>query len=134
MAYEDIKAQVKEQFNEDITTKLDAVGRLIVEKIRTMLETQIGHKTGLSNEIVYEVDAVEKSLIIYANSDILAYLEYGTRPHTIKPKHKKALAFRSETGEQVVVKEVRHPGFEAKPYFYEAIFLSLDDAMRILSS
>lgn len=134
MAYEDIKAQVKEQFDTDIYTKLNAVGRLIVEKIRMLLEAQIGHKTMLSDKITYKVDADEKSLIIYADSDILAYLEYGTRPHTIVAKNKKALAFESDTGKQVIVKKVRHPGFEAKPYFYEAIFLSLDDAMEILQS
>lgn len=43
------------------------------------------------------------------------YVEFGTSPHVIKPKNKKALAFQAG-GKTVVVKQVRHPGTRAQPF------------------
>ncbi|KKL10653.1 hypothetical protein LCGC14_2553680 [marine sediment metagenome] len=43
------------------------------------------------------------------------YVEFGTPPHIIKPKTKKALAFQSG-GETIIVKEVKHPGTRAQPF------------------
>lgn len=40
-----------------------------------------------------------------------AALHFGTQPHVIKPKSKKALAFNG-----VVVKRVNHPGLPARPF------------------
>ena len=43
------------------------------------------------------------------------YVEYGTPPHTIEPKNKKALKFKSG-GENIIVKKVRHPGTRPNPF------------------
>lgn len=45
----------------------------------------------------------------------LEAIESGSRPHMILPTHAKALAFRSSSGDRVIVKSVpMHPG--TKPY------------------
>lgn len=48
-------------------------------------------------------------------------LEYGTKPHTITPKNKQALAFVSKGGDQVIVKSVQHPGTKAYRVFQETL-------------
>ena len=39
------------------------------------------------------------------------YHQHGTKPHTIVPRNKKALAFGG-----IVVRKVNHPGFPARPF------------------
>lgn len=50
----------------------------------------------------------ERGLMISMNV-IGKYIEFGTNPHVISPKTKKALKF-SVDGKDVIVKKVRHPG------------------------
>jgi HK97 gp10 family phage protein len=47
------------------------------------------------------------------------YVEFGTSPHKITPRSKKALAF-TKNGKKVVVKSVMHPGSKAKPFLLPA--------------
>lgn len=47
-------------------------------------------------------------------------VEYGTRPHTIRPKDKQALHWK-EGNTDVFAKEVHHPGTKAKPFFEPAV-------------
>lgn len=46
------------------------------------------------------------------NEPYAAHHHFGTRPYTITPKAKKALAFGG-----AVVKKVNHPGLVARPFF-----------------
>lgn len=46
------------------------------------------------------------------NVPYAAHHHFGTKPYTIKPKSKKALAFGG-----AVVKNVNHPGLTARPFF-----------------
>jgi HK97 gp10 family phage protein len=47
-------------------------------------------------------------------------VEYGTRPHTIKPKNKQALHWK-EGNTDFFAKEVHHPGTKAQPFFEPAV-------------
>ncbi|WP_418775900.1 HK97 gp10 family phage protein [Intestinibacter bartlettii] len=47
-------------------------------------------------------------------------VEYGTRPHTIRPKDKQALHWK-EGNTDIFAKEVHHPGTKAKPFFEPAV-------------
>lgn len=47
------------------------------------------------------------------------YVQDGTPPHEIVPRHKKALAFPWQ-GKRVVVKRVHHPGTAANPWLTRA--------------
>lgn len=50
------------------------------------------------------------------------FLEYGTRPHKIRPKRAKALRFIGRSGQPVFAKEVNHPGTKADPFMGPAVF------------
>jgi hypothetical protein len=48
-----------------------------------------------------------------------AAIHDGSRPHIIRAKKKKALAFQFE-GRTVIVKSVRHPGTKPRPFLVQA--------------
>jgi hypothetical protein len=64
--------------------------------------------------------------VVYANSEIAPYLEFGTgthgpkaQPYWIRPKAgRKALRWHGEGGAEIVRRAVQHPGIEAMPYFF----------------
>ncbi len=50
------------------------------------------------------------------------YVEFGTPPHLIKPKNKKALKFKKgKKGKAIFAKEVKHPGTRPNPFIRNAI-------------
>ncbi len=64
----------------------------------------------------------EKSWIgfIRAESEAAAFLEYGTRPHEIRPKNARSLAFQGPAG-LVFAKKVNHPGTRALAFIRNAM-------------
>ena len=72
-----------------------------------------GHlRRGITTKIGDMEVIVHTSNIKYARG-----VEFGTRPHIIKAKNKKALYWK---GASHPVKSVRHPGSKAKPYLIPA--------------
>ena len=53
-------------------------------------------------------------------------VEFGTNPHIITPKNKKALAFKAG-GKKIVVKKVRHPGTRPNPFIRTTLRTKLND-------
>ena len=47
------------------------------------------------------------------------YVEYGTRPHLIRPVRAQALRFETRTGKIVFTRLVRHPGTKPRPFIRE---------------
>jgi HK97 gp10 family phage protein len=72
------------------------------------LRSSIAIEPVTSNKMVLRVGTYVK----YA-----ADVEFGTRPHKIVPKNKKALFWR---GARHPVKSVNHPGSRAKPFLFPA--------------
>lgn len=68
----------------------------------------------------------QESAKVEATANYAAYVEHGTKPHTIVPKNKKALAWggerrlsgrlRSGATATHFAKKVNHPGTKAQPY------------------
>lgn len=56
--------------------------------------------------------------VVGSNVSYAAAVEYGTSPHVIKPKYKKALFW---PGASHPVAQVNHPGTKAKPFLRPAI-------------
>jgi len=59
----------------------------------------------------------------YVLADGVTYgidVEFGTAPHIIRPRTKKALKFKSG-GKDVFAKKVKHPGTPAQPFFRPAL-------------
>ena len=57
------------------------------------------------------------------------FVNFGTRPHVIKPKDKKALRWAGPNG-FIFAKEVNHPGYKGDAYMVRAA----TDAIRSMSS
>ena len=65
-----------------------------------------------------------KTLRVRANATNLApyaaAVEYGTKPHVIRPKNAKAFKFKIGP-DTIYAKQVKHPGTKAQPFFEPAI-------------
>ena len=73
---------------------------------------------------------------IFNNTEYAIDVEFGTPPHTIRPKNKKALAFNLviEGGQvkRIVVKSVQHPGTPPQPFFRTGITAAKAQTKRLL--
>lgn len=54
------------------------------------------------------------------------WVEFGTPPHVINPKNKKALKFKGKDG-AVIVKRVMHPGTRPNPFIRNTIQLKIKE-------
>jgi len=60
----------------------------------------------------------ETSAVVFANAEYAPYVEFGTKPHVIEPRNRRALRF--PVGERYVfARRVRHPGSRPYPFFYK---------------
>lgn len=73
----------------------------------------------LKNTIKTDIAGDGLSAEVTANADYAAHVEYGTRPHVIRPKNASMLAFKIG-GVTVFAKEVNHPGTAAQPFMTPA--------------
>ncbi len=53
--------------------------------------------------------------IVIVMVDYAMFVEFGTPPHTISPKDKKALKFKKGK-KNIIVKKVKHPGTRPNPF------------------
>lgn len=82
--------------------------------IKADMEQRVPVRTGrLKQSIAIRVEGDQ--VIIGPHTEYANFVEFGTRPHIIKAKNKKALAFRGPNG-MVFVKQVHHPGTKPHPY------------------
>ena len=81
------------------------------------IRTQAPHRTGaLQQRVLMSVTATTG--IVHADEKYAEYVEYGTKPHIITPKNKKALYWK---GAFSPVKLVHHPGTKANPFFRRGV-------------
>jgi len=121
---------------------MERAGQEIVEQAQKMLKANVGGYTKLVDTVGYEIH--DNVIEIYCTSKIGKFLEEGTKPHKIRAKNGKALAFRSRGsavtkkgkkinfGDKVVVQEVNHPGFDPRPWFHIAVFSKKAHVTQIL--
>ena len=63
------------------------------------------------------------------NVEYASAVEYGTKPHTIRPKKAKMLVWKDrETKKFHAAKEVKHPGTKAQPFLEPAYLIGKDKA------
>jgi len=127
---------------------IDAAKELIGMRMRNELSIKAPWDTGnLSTKIKYDVEGEN---IVFSMPIYGLYVEYGTDPHIIRPKNKKALAFAKSGGQRVkhndgtvstklsyggktvmtdavIVKEVHHPGTTPQPFVRPAFHQKLLD-------
>lgn len=82
--------------------------------IKGDMESRVPVRTGRLRQSI-SIQILQDRIVIGPHTEYAAYVEFGTKPHVIRAKNKKALAFYSG-GKRVIVKEVHHPGTRAQPY------------------
>ena len=109
--------KLDDKTKENVQKVLNNTGFKIEAQAKTNLNRNksvvTGHlMRGITTKIGNMEVTVHTSNIKYARG-----VEFGTRPHIIKAKNKKALYWK---GAKHPVKSVRHPGSKAKPYLIPA--------------
>ena len=101
---------------------LGEIGEFVQKKAQFILDASVGRKTTLGKSITYEVKGNKVSIfspLPYATS-----VEFGTRPHMIRPKKAKALHWKGAfTGDDIFAQRVQHPGSQALPHMRPAMML-----------
>jgi len=69
-----------------------------------------------------KVSATNEGLLI-GGVEYLRWVEFGSPPHIIKPKNKKALHWGGKGGP--IVKKVKHPGTRPNPFIRNALMTKL---------
>lgn len=129
--------------NKQIRDRYPVIGETIVNKIKILMEANIGRPSKLTDSVNYEIDNDE--IVIISKSPVAKFLDEGTKPHIIRPKKTNgALKFKvQETvirkdgtklgfGDEVIVKEVKHPGFPPREFISQALFLTQKEFPDIL--
>lgn len=87
----------------------------------------VPRKTGYLARSIGPGSLTRSFAIVHASAGYAAYVELGTKPHVIKPRSKRVLAWpaagsarlsgRTKSGgSRIFARKVRHPGTKAKPY------------------
>lgn len=98
--------------NSEVTTE-----RVLVDTahyIKAEMEARVPVRTGRLRQSIH-IWVTGGQVKIGPDTEYAAFVEFGTKPHVIEAKNKKALAF-SMGGNKVIVKRVNHPGTRAQPY------------------
>jgi len=132
------KIFLQKKLKEHLKLKLEEVGKLVVDRAQLVLEGELGHPTDrVKKHLTYKV--VDDGVIIYTEDPVLGFLERGTKPHKIRAKKGKALAFQNTAGlknfgKNVVVKAVNHPGTRNYEFLSQSLFISKSEIEYILQS
>ena len=102
--------------------RLDAIGEL-GPFMRDIALDAIGEqkkrapvKTGNLRRSIRLGRITARSAETIAGANYAAYVEFGTKPHEIRPRSKRALRWKDKGGGFRFATRVNHPGTRAKPY------------------
>ena len=102
---------IDKEVTKKMRSVLEGVGFDGVEEMQRTVAVKTGE---LKRSIKHSVNN-DGLVLNFSMRDYGKYVEYGTPPHIIRPKNKKALAFKMG-GEDIIVKEVHHPGTRPQPF------------------
>jgi len=83
------------------------------------------NRTGVLRQSIIAVNNRVAAMARYA-----PFVEFGTRPHIILPRRKKALRFIKDDKE-IFAKRVRHPGSKAYPFLFADIQRRKEEVAKI---
>ena len=105
------------------------IGEIIDNHVVEEVDRQgLVDKGGFRNSIRHD-EYDENHVLIYSKLDYAPHLEYGTRPHKITPKVKKALYWKTA---EHPVKSVMHPGTKAYRPFGKGLVKSKRSVLNYL--
>lgn len=119
-----ILSRISETFKKDL---IEESINVIWEKAREYAPVRTGF---LSEHIVKEVEVGRGRVI--SQAPYSAYVEFGTRPHIIRPRRARALRFEIG-GEVIFARYVRHPGTRGQFYMRRALEEGLKKLGEIVS-
>jgi len=99
-----IKREAPEVFDELLTQG----GEIIAKTMRGKAPV----KTGFLRESII-IRKGRQSVEVAPTASYAAYVEFGAKPHIIKPVHASVLAFELR-GQTVFARSVQHPGFKGR--------------------
>ena len=114
-------------FTEQVNKDLKGLIRRSTERVAGMAKRNAPSSMGkLRQSITAKVKGLTGEVAV--NVDHAGAVEFGSKPHEIRPRLKKALAFKPGAGfrfwdesGRVVVKSVKHPGTKAQPFLRPAV-------------
>jgi HK97 gp10 family phage protein len=114
--------------NEEAMYKgLTAASMYLVGKAKAKCIPDTGR---LRNSITYRVYIDKKMAEVGTNVEYAQAVEYGTRPHKIRPHGKYPLVWKKD-GEKRAAWSVNHPGTKAQPFMRPAVDEGAEDILRI---
>jgi len=115
-----------------INDRLDILAELFKGEIEIVTPVDQGQLAG-ANQWKIPEKFVRR---VFNDTDYAIDVEFGTPPHTIKARRKKALMFELNEGDGLTtivwVKSVQHPGTAPIPFFRTGINNAKDKAKRML--
>jgi hypothetical protein len=73
-------------------------------------------KTGNLRRTIHVGRVTDRSAETIASAEYAAYVEFGTKPHEIRPRNRRVLRWKDAQGTVRFARRVRHPGTKAQPY------------------
>ncbi|WP_332238880.1 HK97-gp10 family putative phage morphogenesis protein [Sporolactobacillus sp. KGMB 08714] len=107
-----------DRFEQKYISEIKRIVAETAEMIVSIAKTNAPVNTGYLKEHIkadYSNDGL--TAVVYVDASYAVYVEFGTVPHIIKPKKKKALFWE---GADNPVKEVHHPGTKAQHFWVPA--------------
>ena len=104
----------------------------------TQRKADVHTKTGAMFRSIY-MKRIPNGYIIGSDKTIAPYakfVHFGTKPHPITPKNKKALKWVDGTITRFA-KSVKHPGYKGDPFLYNAAkeeFAKIDEIFRRITN
>lgn len=114
-------------FTKEVNDDLQGLIRRSTERVAGNAKRNAPSSFGkLRQSITSKVQGLTGEVAV--NASHAGAVEFGSKPHEIRPKRKKALAFKPGAGfkfwdesGRVVVKVVKHPGTKAQPFLRPAV-------------
>lgn len=97
---------------------------------RVVMETAVRVESGAISRAPVDKGNLKKSMgrktykggmaaEVYNTAEYAPHVEFGTRPHEIRPKKGRLLSW-VKSGKRIFARKVRHPGTKAQPFLFPA--------------
>lgn len=118
---------------EKLKMKKQEMADQLMQNIDLVIDGYLGGKQSTMGKDSFKYKITEEGIDIWTDDKRVVFFEKGTKPHKIRPKNGKALAFTAnqsftykdgsagQFGDRVVVKEVNHPGTKPRPILGPAL-------------
>lgn len=123
-------SRIKEFIKEREIAKMELACEVVEAEAKYLCPLKDGQLIG---SFSHEVESSDREIIgrIKNSAGHAAYVEFGTPPHEIRPKDKKALAFQIG-GKTIITKVVHHPGTQGIPFMRGAMISKKREVKEIL--